>query len=105
MIRVAALEEAGSDFSIAKGRTCALLAAAGCAGHLNMSLSPNVGVYSNRLIALLDSVQNKLPEDEVAMLKAQLLTACDQGHPNAAFSLNQSSAIMTATPGSPGSRF
>ena len=96
MCRVAALEQVGNDFSVAKGRTCALLAAAGCAGHLNMTLSSTMEAHSTRLLALLDSVQSRLSEDDIVQLRAKLQSVCGHSHSNAAIYLNPPQSSLMA---------
>lgn len=91
------MERAGEDFLRAKSQCCALLAVLSKASDFNLILprSGAVESHSVRLLALLDSVQPYLAEDELVHLRAQLQQASGQGHHNAALQLNPSSAIMT----------
>ena len=84
------MEAARRDFVSARRSCGAVLASITTASHLNLSTGAGFENHASRLLALLDSLQTKVSDNELAELRERLQSLIGYDHRSAALALNSS---------------
>lgn len=87
------MEAARREFVSARRSCGAVLASITTASHLNLSTGAGFEQHGSRLLALLDSLQLKVSDTELAELRERLQGLVGYDHRTAALALNPSGQI------------